>query len=214
MHPINFFGTEEQKMKFLPGLASGELIGAFGLTEPNHGSDPSSMETKAKRSADGSEYVVNGAKNWITNSPVADVFVIWAKDDDGDIRGFLLEKGMAGLSAPKIEGKFSLRAGVTGMISMEDVVIPATNALPKAKGLGGPFSCLNKARYGIAWGALGAAEFCMHAARQYALDRHQFGKPLAQTQLIQKKLADMQVSVLLCTVTLYANLAHSLTRSP
>jgi glutaryl-CoA dehydrogenase len=197
MHPINFFGTEEQKMKFLPGLATGELIGAFGLTEPNHGSDPSSMETKAKRSADGSEYVLNGAKNWITNSPVADVFVIWAKDDDGDIRGFLLEKGMTGLTAPKIEGKFSLRAGITGMISMEDVVIPATNALPKAKGLGGPFSCLNKARYGISWGALGAAEFCMHAARQYALDRQQFGKPLAQTQLIQMKLANMQTDIAL-----------------
>lgn len=165
-------------------------LGCFGLTEPNHGSDPSGMETRAKRQADGS-FIVSGAKNWITNSPIADVFIIWAKDDAGDIRGFILEKGMKGLTAPKIEGKFSLRASVTGMIFMDDVHVPAGNMLPKAKGLGGPFGCLNNARYGIAWGALGAAEFCYSTARTYTLDRKQFGSPLAANQLVQKRLADM-----------------------
>lgn len=190
MWPIYAYGSEEQKQKYLPQLAKGDLIGCFGLTEPNHGSDPSSMETRARRQADGS-FVISGAKNWITNSPVADVFVVWAKDDNNDIRGFILEKGMKGLTAPKIEGKFSLRASITGMIFMDDVHVPATAMLPKAKGLGGPFGCLNNARYGIAWGAMGAAESCYKAARNYVLDRKQFGAPLAANQLIQKKLADM-----------------------
>ena len=194
MHPIHEFGTEEVKQKFLPKLASGEFIGCFGLTEPDAGSDPSSMKTRAK-SVDGG-YILNGAKMWITNSPIADVFVVWAKDDAGDIRGFVLEKGMKGLSAPKIEGKFSLRASITGEIVMEDVFVPEGNKFPEVKGLKGPFSCLNKARFGIAWGSMGAAEFCWHAARQYTLDRKQFGKPLAQTQLIQKKLADMQTEII------------------
>ncbi len=195
MHPINEFATEETKQKFLPKLASGEYIGCFGLTEPDAGSDPGAMKTRAK-SVDGG-YVLNGAKMWITNSPIADVFVVWAKDDAGDIRGCVLEKGMKGLSAPKIEGKFSLRASITGEIVMEDVFVPEENKFPDIKGLKGPFSCLNKARYGIAWGSMGAAEFCWHAARQYTLDRQQFGKPLAQTQLIQKKLADMQTEITL-----------------
>ena len=195
MHPINEFATEEIKQKFLPGLASGELVGCFGLTEPDAGSDPGSMKTRAK-SVDGG-YVLNGAKMWITNSPISDVFVVWAKDDAGDIRGFVLEKGMEGLSAPKIEGKFSLRASITGEIVMQDVFVPEGNKFPEIKGLRGPFSCLNKARFGIAWGSMGAAEFCWHAARQYTLDRKQFGKPLAQTQLIQKKLADMQTEITL-----------------
>ncbi len=195
MHPIHEFATEEVKQKFLPKLASGEYIGCFGLTEPDAGSDPGSMKTRAK-SVDGG-YILNGAKMWITNSPIADVFVVWAKDDAGDIRGFVLEKGMKGLSAPKIDGKFSLRASVTGEIVMEDVFVPEGNKFPDVKGLKGPFSCLNKARYGIAWGSMGAAEFCWHAARQYTLDRKQFGKPLAQTQLIQKKLADMQTEITL-----------------
>lgn len=201
MHPIYAFGSDAQKEKYLPKLASGEWIGCFGLTEPNHGSDPGSMETRAKKTADG--YSISGAKNWITNSPIADVFVIWAKVfgdkeiPDGTIKGFILEKGMKGLSAPKIEGKFSLRASITGMIAMDEVAVPAENMLPKAHGLGGPFSCLNKARYGIAWGALGAAEFCFEAARKYTLDRMQFGKPLAANQLIQKKLADMMVDIAL-----------------
>ena len=195
MHPINEFATEEVKQKFLPKLASGEYIGCFGLTEPDAGSDPGSMITRAK-SVDGG-YILNGAKMWITNSPIADVFVVWAKDDAGDIRGFVLEKGMKGLSAPKIEGKFSLRASITGEIVMEDVFVPEGNKFPEVKGLKGPFSCLNKARFGIAWGSMGAAEFCWHAARQYTLDRKQFGKPLAQTQLIQKKLADMQTEITL-----------------
>ncbi|HHL43140.1 MAG TPA: acyl-CoA dehydrogenase [Hellea balneolensis] len=195
MHPIHEFATEEMKQKFLPKLASGEFIGCFGLTEPDAGSDPSSMKTRAKK-VDGG-YILNGAKMWITNSPVADVFVVWAKDDEGDIRGFILEKGMDGLSAPKIEGKFSLRASVTGEIVMQDVFVPEGHKFPEVKGLKGPFSCLNKARYGIAWGSMGAAEFCWHAARQYTLDRKQFGKPLAQTQLIQKKLADMQTEITL-----------------
>ena len=201
MHPIYTFGTEAQREKYLPKLATGEWIGCFGLTEPDAGSDPSSMKTRAK-SVDGG-YVLNGAKMWITNSPISDVFVVWAKDDAGDIRGFVLEKGMKGLSAPKIEGKFSLRASITGEIVMEDVFVPKENKFPEVKGLKGPFSCLNKARFGIAFGSMGAAEFCWHAARQYTLDRTQFGKPLAQTQLIQKKLADMQTEI---TLGLHATL--------
>lgn len=190
MYPIYAFGTEQQKKKYIPELAQGKLVGCFGLTEPNHGSDPAGMETRARKQSDGS-FVISGSKNWITNSPIADVFVIWAKDDAGDIRGFILEKGMPGLSAPKIEGKFSLRASITGMIAMEDVKVPAENMLPNVKGLRGPFSCLNNARYGIAWGAMGAAEACFGVARSYTLDRKQFGAPLASNQLIQKKMADM-----------------------
>lgn len=192
MHPIFTYGTEEQRKKYLPKLASGELVGCFGLTEPNHGSDPASMETKAKK-VDGG-YIVHGNKMWITNSPIADVFVVWAKLD-GEIRGFILEKGMKGLSAPKIEGKFSLRASSTGETVMDEVFVPEENIFPEVKGLKGPFGCLNKARYGIAWGALGAAEFCWHAARQYTLDRPQFGRPLAATQLIQLKLANMMTEI-------------------
>ena len=192
MHPIYTYGSETQRMKYLPKLATGEYIGCFGLTEPNSGSDPASMLTKAV-AVDGG-YRLTGTKMWITNSPIADIFVIWAKLD-GVIRGFILDKGMTGLSAPKIEGKFSLRASITGEIIMDNVFVPSDNILPNAKGLSGPFGCLNKARYGIAWGALGAAEFCWHAARQYTLDREQFGKPLAATQLIQKKLADMQTEI-------------------
>jgi len=192
MHPIHAYGSEAQKMKYLPKLATGEYIGCFGLTEPNSGSDPASMATKAV-AVDGG-FSLTGSKMWITNSPVADVFVVWAKLD-GVIRGFILEKGMTGLTAPKIEGKFSLRASITGEIVMDNVFVPQDNMLPHAKGLSGPFGCLNKARYGIAWGALGAAEFCWHGARQYTLDREQFGKPLAATQLIQKKLADMQTEI-------------------
>lgn len=192
MHPIHAYGTEEQKMKYLPKLATGELIGCFGLTEPNSGSDPASLSTRATK-VDGG-YSLTGNKMWITNSPVADVFIVWAKLD-GVIKGFILEKGMAGLSAPKISGKFSLRASITGEIVMDNVFVPEENLLPHVQGLSGPFGCLNKARYGIAWGALGAAEFCWHGARQYTLDREQFGKPLAATQLIQKKLADMQTDI-------------------
>ena len=192
MHPINAYGTEAQKEKYLPKLATGEYVGCFGLTEPDAGSDPGSMKTKAVK-VDGG-YMLNGAKMWITNSPIADVFVIWAKLD-GVIRGFVLERGMDGLSTPKIEGKFSLRASITGEVVMEDVFVPDENIFPDVTGLKGPFGCLNKARYGIAWGALGAAEFCWHAARQYALDRIQFGRPLAATQLVQKKLADMQTEI-------------------
>jgi glutaryl-CoA dehydrogenase len=195
MYPIFTYGTEEQKQRFLPALATGELIGCFGLTEPDHGSDAAALETRA-RAVDGG-YRVSGAKNWITNSPIADVFVVWAKDDNGVIRGFLLERGMDGLSAPNIEGKFSLRASSTGMISMDDVFVPEANAFPDVRGLGGPFGCLNRARYGIAWGAVGAAEFCWHAARTYALEREQFGRPLAATQLVQIKLADMQTEIAL-----------------
>ncbi len=195
MWPIFAYGSEDQRRKYLPKLATGEWVGAFGLTEPDAGSDPGAMVTRA-RSADGG-YVLHGAKMWITNAPIADVFVVWAKDDDDTIRGFILEKGMKGLSAPKIEGKFSLRASSTGEVVMDDVFVPAENKLPNARGLGGPFGCLNKARYGISWGALGAAEFCWHAARQYTLDRKQFGKPLAATQLVQKKLADMQTEITL-----------------
>ncbi|HQU37632.1 MAG TPA: acyl-CoA dehydrogenase [Anaerolineales bacterium] len=194
MYPIHTYGTDEQKKKYLPNLASGKWIGCFGLTEPNHGSDPASMETRAKK-ADGG-YILQGNKMWITNSPIADVFVVWAKLD-GEIRGFILEKGMKGLSAPKIEGKFSLRASSTGEIVMNEVFVPEENMFPNVKGLGGPFGCLNKARYGIAWGALGAAEFCWHAARQYTLDRPQFGRPLAANQIIQLKLANMMTEITL-----------------
>ena len=192
MHPIYTFGTEAQRKKYLPKLASGEWVGCFGLTEPDSGSDPASMRTVAKRTDNG--YVLSGSKMWITNSPMADVFVVWAKLD-GDIRGFVLEKGMKGLSAPKIDGKFSLRASITGEIVMDGVEVSEDHIFPEVKGLKGPFSCLNKARYGIAWGSLGAAEFCWHAARQYTLERSQFGKPLAANQLIQKKLADMQTEI-------------------
>jgi glutaryl-CoA dehydrogenase len=195
MYPIYAYGTEAQKEKYLPRLATGELIGCFGLTEPNHGSDPGSMSTKAKK-VDGG-YTINGSKTWITNSPIADVFIVWAKDDEGVIRGFILEKDMKGLSAPKIEGKFSLRASITGEIVMDDVFVPEENLLPEASGLSGPFGCLNRARYGISWGCLGAAEFCWHGALQYVLDRKQFGRPLAANQLIQKKLADMQTEITL-----------------
>src|SRR4051794_25844866 len=193
MHPIHAYGSEAQRQKYLPKLARGEWVGCFGLTEPDHGSDPGSMKTRAKK-VDGG-FVLKGAKMGISNSPIADVFVVWAKNDAGKIRGYVLEKGMKGLSAPKIEGKFSLRASVTGEIVMEDVFVPEENELPNASGLSGPFGCLNNARYGIAWGALGAAEFCWHQARQYTLDRHQFGRPLAANQLIQKKLADMQTEI-------------------
>jgi glutaryl-CoA dehydrogenase len=195
MVPIFEFGSEAQKQKYLPKLATGEWVGCFGLTEPNHGSDPGSMETRAKR-VDGG-YSLSGAKMWITNSPVADVFVIWAKDDDGDIRGFILEKGWKGLSAPKIQGKVGMRVSTTGEVVMDNVFVPEENMLPNVRGLKGPFTCLNSARYGIAWGALGAAEFCWHTARQYTLDRKQFGRPLAATQLVQKKLADMQTEITL-----------------
>lgn len=192
MHPIYAYGSEAQKQYYLPKLASGHWVGCFGLTEPNSGSDPASMRTTAKQCGD--DYVLNGSKMWITNSPIADVFVVWAKLD-GEIRGFILEKGMQGLSAPKIEGKFSLRASITGEIVMDNVHVPSTAILPHVSGIKGPFGCLNKARYGIAWGALGAAEYCWHAARQYTMDRNQFGRPLAANQLIQKKLADMQTDI-------------------
>jgi glutaryl-CoA dehydrogenase len=195
MYPIYAFGSEDQRQKYLPKLRSGEFVGCFGLTEPDAGSDPASMRTRAKQ-VDGG-FLLNGSKTWITNSPIADVLVVWAKDDAGDIRGFILERGMVGLAQPKIEGKFSLRASVTGMIMMQDVFVPAENQLPGVKGLRGPFSCLNNARYGIAWGALGAAEFCWHAAREYTLQRMMFGRPLAATQLVQKKLADMQTEITL-----------------
>jgi glutaryl-CoA dehydrogenase len=194
MFPIYTYGSEAQRQRYLPSLAKGERIGCFGLTEPNHGSDPGSMETRA-RSVDGG-YRLSGAKTWISNSPIADVFVVWATRA-GTVRGFILEKGMQGLSAPKIEGKFSLRASITGEIVMDDVFVPADGLLPNVKGLKGPMGCLNSARYGIAWGALGAAEFCWQAARQYVMDRSQFGRPLAANQLIQKKLADMQTEIAL-----------------
>jgi len=195
MYPIYAFGSDAQKDKYLPKLRTGEFVGCFGLTEPDGGSDPGSMRSRAK-SVDGG-YLVNGNKTWISNAPIADVFVVWAKDDAGDIRGFILDRGMKGLTTPKIEGKFSLRASVTGQIMMDDVFVPAENMLPKVKGLRGPFSCLNNARYGISWGALGAAEFCWHAARDYTLGRIVFGRPLAATQLVQKKLADMQTEITL-----------------
>jgi len=195
MHPIFAYGNDKQRKKYLPKLASGDLVGCFGLTEPDHGSDPGGMLTRAKQVDDG--YLISGAKNWITNSPIADVFIIWAKSDahDNKIKGFILERGMKGLVSPKIEGKFSLRASTTGMIQMDEVFVPEENILPNVSGLAGPFGCLNRARYGIAWGTMGAAEFCWHTARQYTLDRKQFGKPLAQTQLIQKTLADMQTEI-------------------
>jgi glutaryl-CoA dehydrogenase len=195
MLPIYEFGSEAQRRKYLPKLASGELIGCFGLTEPNHGSDPGSMETRARAVAGG--WRLTGSKMWISNSPIADVFVVWAKNDEGRIRGFILEKGMKGLSAPPIHGKVGLRASITGEIVMDDVFVPAENELPNVEGLKGPFTCLNSARYGIGWGALGAAEDCWFRARQYVLERKQFGRPLAANQLIQKKLADMQTEITL-----------------
>jgi glutaryl-CoA dehydrogenase len=195
MYPIDAYGSAEQKQRFLPRLATGELVGCFGLTEPNHGSDPAGMETRAVNKGD--HWVLNGAKTWITNSPIADVAVVWAKCDDGHIRGFLVERGMKGFGTPKIEGKISLRASITGSIVLDDVKVPAANLLPNAKGLSGPFGCLNNARYGIAWGVLGAAEHCMSIARQYTLDRKQFGSPLAATQLIQFKLAEMSTRITL-----------------
>ena len=195
MYPIHTYGTEVQRQKYLPRLASGEFLGAFGLTEPDFGSDAGSMISRARKVEGG--YLLKGAKMWITNSPVADVFVIWAKNDEGIIRGFILERGMKGLSTPKIEGKFSLRISITGEVVMDDVFVPDENLLPNVEGLKGPFGCLNKARYGIAWGALGAAEFCWHAARDYTMERKQFGRPLAANQLIQKKLADMQTEITL-----------------
>ncbi|MFL0412476.1 acyl-CoA dehydrogenase [uncultured Sphingomonas sp.] len=197
MYPIHAYGSEEQKRKYLPKLASGEWIGCFGLTEPDAGSDPGGMKTRAVKTDGG--YRLSGSKTWISNAPIADVFVVWAKSDahGGGIRGFVLEKGMKGLSAPKIEGKLSLRASITGMVMMDDVEVGEDALLPDVQGLKGPFGCLNRARYGISWGAIGAAEFCMHAARQYGLDRHQFGRPLAATQLYQKKLADMETEIAL-----------------
>jgi len=195
MYPIYAYGSEAQRQKYLPKLASGEWVGCFGLTEPDNGSDPGGMQTRARK-VDGG-YLLNGSKIWITNAPIADVFVIWAKDDNSKIRGFILEKGMKGLTAPKIEGKFSLRVSITGEVVMNDVLVPAENLLPNVSGLAGPFGCLNKARYGIAWGAMGAAEFCWHAARQYTLDRKQFGRPLAANQLIQLKLVNMQTEITL-----------------
>ena len=194
MHPIYTYGSEDQRKKYLPKLATGEWIGCFGLTEPDHGSDPGGMTTRAQKKGNG--YILTGNKMWISNSPVADVFIVWAKLD-GVIRGFILEKGMDGLSTPKIEGKFSLRTSITGEIVMDNVPVPGENILPNVSGLGGPFGCLNKARFGISWGTIGAAEFCWHAARQYTLDRKQFGRPLAANQLIQKKLADMQTEITL-----------------
>lgn len=197
MYPIYAYGSEAQRKKFLPKLASGEYVGCFGLTEPDAGSDPAGMKTRAEKVADG--YRLTGSKMWISNSPIADVFVVWAKsaEHNNEIRGFILEKGMKGLSAPKIGGKLSLRASITGEIVMDGVIVPEENLLPNVSGLKGPFGCLNRARYGISWGVLGAAEDCWHRARQYTLDRHQFGRPLAQTQLVQKKLADMQTEITL-----------------
>ena len=195
MHPIYAYGSEEQRMKYLPKLATGEWVGCFGLTEPDAGSDPGGMKTRARK-VDGG-YVLNGAKMWISNSPIADVAVVWGKTEDGVIRGFIVERGMKGFSTPVIEGKISLRASVTGEIVLDNVEVTDDHLLPNAKGLGGPFGCLNKARYGIAWGVMGAAEDCWHRARQYTLDRKQFGKPLAATQLVQKKLADMQTEIAL-----------------
>ncbi|WP_372090804.1 acyl-CoA dehydrogenase [Tistrella mobilis] len=195
MHPIYAYGSEEQRRKYLPKLATGEMVGCFGLTEPDHGSDPGGMKTRATK-VDGG-WRLNGAKMWITNSPIADIAVVWAKTDDDVIRGFVVERGMDGFSTPKIQGKMSLRASITGEIVLDDVFVPEQNLLPNVKGLKGPFGCLNKARYGIAWGAMGAAEFCWHQARQYVIDRKQFGRPLAANQLIQKKLADMQTEITL-----------------
>ncbi len=204
MHPIEAYGSEEQKQKYLPKLATGEMVGCFGLTEPDSGSDPASMKTNAKRTSNG--YVLNGTKMWITNSPIADIAIVWAKLEDEGICGFIVERGLKGFSTPKIEGKVSLRASVTGEIVLENVEVGEEALMPKARGLSGPFGCLNKARFGIAWGAMGAAEACWHAARQYTLDRQQFGRPLAATQLIQKKLADMQTEI---TLGLHGALALS-----
>ena len=195
MHPINAYGSDQQKEKYLPHLATGNWVGCFGLTEPDHGSDPGSMRTRAHRVDSG--YRLVGSKMWITNSPIADVFIVWAKNDEGTIRGFILDRGMEGLSTPVIEGKFSLRASVTGEIVMDNVFVPEENILPGVSGLSGPFGCLNRARYGISWGSMGAAEFCWHSARNYVLEREQFGRPLAANQLIQKKLADMQTDIAL-----------------
>ena len=195
MYPIHTFGSEAQREKYVPALAKGKLVGCFGLTEPDHGSDPGGMKARARKGDGG--FILKGTKMWITNSPIADIFVVWAKDDEDQIRGFILERGMEGLSTPVIEGKFSLRASITGEIVMADVFVPEANMLPDARGLRGPFSCLNRARYGISWGAMGAAEFCWHAARNYVLERSQFGRPLAANQLIQKKLADMQTEITL-----------------
>jgi len=195
MHPVYTYGSEDQRRRYLPKLASGEWIGCFGLTEPDAGSDPGGMKTRARTTEGG--YLLSGTKTWITNAPIADVLIVWAKDDEDVIRGFILERGMDGLEAPAIEGKFSLRASMTGQIAMNDVFVPEANRLPDAKGLRGPFGCLSRARYGIAWGTMGAAEFCWQAARQYTLDRKQFGRPLAATQLVQKKLADMQTEIAL-----------------
>ncbi|EED90951.1 precursor of hydrogenase glutaryl-coa dehydrogenase [Thalassiosira pseudonana CCMP1335] len=194
MHPIYAFGSEEMKKKYLPELAQGHFVGCFGLTEPNHGSDPSSMETRSRYDAGTNEFILNGSKNWITNSPIADIFIVWARNEEGKIKGYLIEKGTPGLDAPKIEGKGSLRASATGMIFLEDVRVPAANEL-NVTGLKGPFSCLNNARFGIAWGALGAAEDCFHRAREYVMERKQFGAPLGANQLIQKKLADMMTEI-------------------
>jgi len=201
MYPIYKYASEQQKQKYLPKLATGEFIGCFGLTEPDSGSDPASMKTRAKK-VDGG-YLLSGSKMWITNAPIADVFVVWAKNDEGQICGFVLEKGMKGLTAPKIDGKFSLRASITGEIVMDEVFVPGENMFPEVRGLKGPFGCLNMARYGISWGAMGSSEFCWHAAREYGLDRKQFGKPLAANQLFQKKLADMQTEI---TLSLQASL--------
>lgn len=195
MHPIHAYGTEEQRRKFLPRLATGEIVGCFGLTEPDAGSDPASMKTRAKTVPGG--YSISGAKMWITNSPIADIAIVWAKDEGSIIRGFIVERGMAGFSTPKIEGKMSLRASITGEIVLEDVFVPEENMLPNVQGLSGPFGCLNKARYGIAWGAMGAAEDCFHRARQYQLDRKQFGRPLAANQIPQLKMANMQTEIAL-----------------
>lgn len=195
MTPIYAYGSEEQRQRFLPRMAAGELLGCFGLTEPDHGSDPGGMKSRARKTGGG--YRLSGAKTWITHAQIADVLIVWAKDDEGVVRGFILERGMKGLSTAKIEGKFSVRASPTGQIFMDDVLVPEANVLPGARGLKGPFGCLNNARFGIIWGAMGAAEFCWHAARQYVIERHQFGRPLAANQLIQKKLADMQTEIAL-----------------
>ncbi len=195
MTPIYLFGSQEQRERFLPKMARAELLGCFGLTEPDHGSDPGSMKTRARRVAGG--FQLTGSKTWITHSPIADLMIVWAKDDEEQVRGFILERGMAGLETPKIQGKFSVRGSPTGMIHMDNVFVPEHNQLPNAKGLSAPFACLNNARFGICWGAIGSAEFCWHAARQYALDRKQFGRPLAANQLVQKKLADMQTEITL-----------------
>ena len=199
MMPIYMFGSEEQRQRYLPAMARADLLGCFGLTEPDHGSDPGSMRARARKVAGG--WSLSGSKTWITHAPIADLMVVWAKDDDGRLRGFILERGMKGLETSKIEGKFSVRASPTGQIHMDDVRVPESQRLPHAEGLAAPFACLNNARFGICWGALGAAEFCWHAARQYVLDRRQFGRPLAANQLVQKKLADMQTEITLALIS-------------